>query len=119
MTLDEQYGDMLCFSSFVYLQLRYMATIGFNCIGITWMKNKWVEFQFQVNYPFMALDSGLCNVKGLTVLTVIHVQMYPTFLEKLLDSLLLFINSLVDFDTVRGNRETFVLYIFSMISNRW
>lgn len=55
--------------------IEYMDTIGFNCIGITWVKNKWVEF------PFMALDSGLCNFKGLTVLTVIHVQMYPTSLR--------------------------------------
>lgn len=44
--------------------IEYMVTIGFNCIGITWMKNKWVEFQFQVNYPFMALDSGLSHFKG-------------------------------------------------------
>lgn len=67
----------------------------------------------------MALDSGLSNFKGLTVLTVIHVQMYPTFPEKLVDSLLSCIYSLVDFDTVMGNGETFVVYILSMIPNRW
>lgn len=45
-------------------------------------ENKWVKFQFWLSSPFVSLDTGLCNLKGLTA---IHVQgkelFYPT--EKL------------------------------------
>lgn len=69
-----------CYVLVVFFMYKYMAANGSHRLELQGRKNKWVKFW--VSSPFVSLDTGLCNLKGLTA---IHVQgrevFYPT--EKL------------------------------------